>query len=66
MNLAKIVGNSTKGRGVKVRSILASQFLKAPRIKSPDSVTFLEEDRICAYFGGGALYATPARSEPLL
>lgn len=66
MNLTKIVGNSHKGRSVKVRSILAEQFEQAPRIKSADSVTFLEEDRICAYFAGGALYATPARSEPLL
>ncbi len=66
MNLAKIVGNRTKGGSVKVRSILAAQFDQAPRIKSPDSVTFLEEDRICAYFAGGNLYATPKRSEPLL
>ncbi len=66
MNLTKIVRNSHKGRSVKVRSILAEQFEQAPRIKSADSVTFLEEDRICAYFAGGALYATPARSEPLL
>lgn len=61
MNLAKI--SST---GVKVKALLASQFKDAPRIKSPDSVTFLEEDRICAYFAGGHLYATAARAEPLL
>ncbi|MCX7304274.1 MAG: photosynthetic reaction center subunit H [Hyphomicrobiales bacterium] len=66
MNVAKIVGNRTKGRSVRVRSILAAQFQDAPRIKSPDSVTFLEEDRICAYFAGGNLYATPKRTEPLL
>jgi photosynthetic reaction center H subunit len=29
-------------------------------------VTLLEEDRIAGYFGGGTLYATPARSEPLI
>jgi photosynthetic reaction center H subunit len=66
MNLAKIVGTPTKGRSIKVRSILAEQFLRAPRIRSAEQVTFLEEDRICAYFAGGNLYATPARSEPLL
>ncbi|QKD05286.1 photosynthetic reaction center subunit H [Mesorhizobium loti] len=66
MNLARISGTPTKGRHVKVKSILAAQFAKAPRIKAPDSVTFLEEDRICAYFAGGHLYATPKRTEPLL
>lgn len=66
MNLAKIVGTSTKGRSVKVQALLAEQFQRAPRIKSPNQVTFLEEDRICAYFAGGHLYATPKRTEPLL
>lgn len=66
MNLARIQGTSYEGHSIKVRSILAAQFANAPRIKSPDQVTFLEEDRICAYFAGGALYATPKRSEPLL
>ena len=65
MNLAKVVANEVKGRSIRVRSILAAQFGQVPRIKSPDTVTFLEEDRICAYFAGGNLYATPARTEPL-
>jgi photosynthetic reaction center H subunit len=66
MNLTKVQGNRTKGRSIKVKALLASQFAKAPRIKAPDSVTFLEEDRICAYFAGGHLYATAKRSEPLV
>jgi photosynthetic reaction center H subunit len=66
MNLAKIAGTPLKGRRVVVKAILAAQFANAPRIKSPNSVTFLEEDRICAYFAGGHLYATPKRAEPLL
>ncbi len=66
MNLAKIVGDSIKGRSIRIRSILAEQFGQAPRTKSPDQVTFLEEDRICAYFAGGNLYATAKRAEPLL
>jgi photosynthetic reaction center H subunit len=65
MTLVKVVGHGLKGRKVQVSSILAGQFSQAPRIKSPNSVTFLEEDRICAYFTGGHLYATPERSEPL-
>lgn len=51
---------------VKVQSILASQFAQAPATRNPDAVTLLEEDRIMAYYGGGTLYATPARQEPLL
>lgn len=51
---------------VKVRSILAAQFAQVPGIRNPDSVTLLEEDKIMAYYGGGTLYATPQRQEPLL
>lgn len=51
---------------VQVRSILASQFAQVPATRHPDAVTLLEEDKIMGYFGGGTLYATPARQEPLL
>ncbi|MEO8280723.1 MAG: photosynthetic reaction center subunit H [Ideonella sp.] len=53
-------------REIKVRSILAAQFANVPATRSPDGVTLLEEDKIVAYYGGGTLYATPARQEPLL
>jgi photosynthetic reaction center H subunit len=53
-------------REIKVRSILARQFADVPSTKSADRITLLEEDRICAYYGGGQLYALPARTEPLL
>jgi len=53
-------------RSVKVRSILGSQFAQVPGTKHPDAVTLLEEEKIMAYYGGGTLYATPARQEPLL
>ncbi|MDP3377038.1 MAG: photosynthetic reaction center subunit H [Brevundimonas sp.] len=66
MTLARIVGTDVVGRSVQVKSLLAGQFANAPRTRSPDSVTFLEEDRICAYFTGGHLYATRDRSEPLI
>lgn len=52
--------------GVRVASILASQFAGVPGLKNPDQVTKLEEDKICAYFSGGHLYATPDRMGPLL
>lgn len=53
-------------RRVHVSAILASQFARVPAIKTPNQVTFLEEDRICAYYGAGTLYATPLRRESLL
>jgi photosynthetic reaction center H subunit len=53
-------------RKILVSSILASQFAHVPGTKEPESVTLLEEDKIMAYFGGGTLYATPGRQEPLL
>ena len=53
-------------RVVKVASLLASQFADAPRLKAPDTVTKLEEDKIVGYFAGGHLYATPNRMGPLL
>jgi photosynthetic reaction center H subunit len=55
-----------KWRTVKVEAILASQFAQVPVTKSPDQVTLREEDRICAYYGGGTLYATPGRVESVL
>ena len=53
-------------RQVKVRSILASQFAQVPATRLPNVVTLLEEDKIVGYFGGGTLYATAERQEPLL
>lgn len=49
-----------------VRSILAEQFADVPRTQSPDQITYDEEERIVAYYGGGYLYATPDRQEPLV
>lgn len=53
-------------RQVRVDAILSTQFADVPATKSPDQVTFLEEDMISAYYAAGRLYATPARQEPLL
>jgi photosynthetic reaction center H subunit len=53
-------------RRVVVEAVLGSQFAGAPTITNPDQITLLEEDRIVAYYGGGYLYATKARAEPLL
>ena len=53
-------------RHVLVDAITAAQFDGVPRLSNPDQVTFYEEERIVAYYGGGYLYATPARAEPFL
>ena len=57
---------SAKTREVRVSAILAEHFADVPALRNADSVTLREEDRICAYYAGGMLYATPARAEPLL
>jgi photosynthetic reaction center H subunit len=51
---------------MKVDALLASQFAGVPALADPDVVTLAEEDRICAYYGGGYFYAVPHRQETLL
>lgn len=53
-------------RVVHVQAVMARHFAEVPGLKSPDQITFLEEDRISAYYGAGCLYATPLRSESVL
>ncbi len=55
-----------KRDGIRVRSIFGHHFANVPRIKSPNQVTMLEEEKICAYYGGGTLYASPQRFGPKL
>ncbi len=56
-----------RGTGrIVVEAIMGGQFGGVPVTKKADQVTFLEEEKIVAYFGGGTLYADPSRSEPLL
>ncbi|WP_374942211.1 photosynthetic reaction center subunit H [Sphingomonas sp.] len=52
-------------RRVVIDAITAAQFTRAPRIDAADSITLYEEDRVQGYFGGGYLYATADRQEPL-
>jgi len=63
INFTRIDGEA---RVVSVVAILAKQFADVPAIKSTEQVTRLEEEKICAYFAGGYLYATPERAEPLI
>jgi photosynthetic reaction center H subunit len=52
--------------GVKVQAVLGHQFEDVPAIKHPEQITFLEEEKVMGYFGGGTLYAEPSRAEPLV
>lgn len=51
---------------VTVHALLASQYADVPSTKATDRITLLEEERISAYYGGGLLFATPTRTEPLV
>lgn len=61
MNFAKV-----EKHRVRVQSILSTQFAFVPGTRLPEQITLLEEDKVMAYYGGGTLYATPQRQEPLL
>ncbi|TFU03107.1 photosynthetic reaction center subunit H [Polymorphobacter arshaanensis] len=63
MMMAKV---DRRQRKVVVDALLAGQFAGAPRLEAPNQITLYEEERVQAYFGGGYLYATPARQEPFL
>ncbi|AFL74350.1 photosynthetic reaction center subunit H [Thiocystis violascens] len=55
-----------KARKIKVLALRAVHFANVPALSKPDQITLYEEDKVCAYYGGGKLYATPERAEPLL
>lgn len=51
---------------VEVAAVKAAHFANVPAIKEADRVTTLEEERICAFYAGGRLYADPKRLGPVL
>ena len=63
MTMARVSGSRKR---VTVDSIRGDQFAGVPTTARPDQVTSREEDRICAYYGGGHLYSLPSRSEPVI
>ena len=63
MMMAKI---DRRRRRVVIDALNAAQFADVPRLEAADQITLYEEERVQAYFGGGYLYATPARQEPYL
>ena len=48
-------------REVRVQSMLAWQFRDVPRLRNSEQVTFQEEEKLVAYFGGGQMYAASLR-----
>jgi photosynthetic reaction center H subunit len=62
INFARI----TRRKPIRVHAIYAHHFADVPGTRLPDVVTILEEEKICAYFGAGLLYADAKRAEPLL
>lgn len=57
---------AARRRRVEISAIFAAHFADIPALRNPDLITLLEEDRIMGYFGGGTLYASPSRAEPLI
>ena len=45
---------------VVVDSIMGADFAGVPQTRDPDQITFLEEERVMAYYGAGTLYASPS------
>lgn len=63
MGMSKVEGRKNR---VVIDAINAADFAGAPVPKTAGQITFLEEEKIFGYFGGGYLYANTARQEPLL
>ena len=51
---------------VKINAVFAKHFAGVPVTKSGNQITKLEEEKISAYYGGGILYASDDRIDPLL
>lgn len=49
---------------VAIHSLVAENFANIPTVASESQITMLEEERICAYYCGGKLYASKDRQEP--
>jgi photosynthetic reaction center H subunit len=64
--LAPVPFLKIKRDAVRVSALLGSQIAGVPATRHPEQITLLEEEKICAYYGAGTLYATPQRAEPLV
>lgn len=64
--LVPMTMSKVKRSGVVCDALTAAQFADAPAAPTNGQITFLQEEKAQAYFGGGYLYATPDRQEPWL
>ena len=55
-----------KRRSIEIDALCGRQFDGAPETPVSNTITLNQEERVQAFFGGGYLYATPERAEPLL
>jgi len=55
-----------KSDRVSVHALYGAQFPGIPKIKARNQVTLLEEEKVCAYYAGGKLYAHSSRQDPIL
>ena len=64
--LAPMTMSKLKSRGVVIKALYGNQFANIPQTKSDKQITLLEEDKIVGYYGGGYLYASRERFEPVV
>jgi photosynthetic reaction center H subunit len=51
---------------IQCNFLRADHFATVPKLRNPDIITLLEEDKIMGYYGGGQLYGKIGRLEPIL
>ncbi len=66
INFAVMRNTRERERIFYVHALAGEQFAHVPDTKSASQVTFLEEEKIVAYFGSGLLYAHPSRQESII
>ncbi|MEO0792802.1 MAG: photosynthetic reaction center subunit H [Pseudomonadota bacterium] len=49
-----------------VYALTSDLFAGVPTTKNPERITYLEEEKIFGYFGGGYMWATKDRAEPMI
>ncbi|OUV03604.1 MAG: hypothetical protein CBC42_03920 [Betaproteobacteria bacterium TMED82] len=67
-NLVLVPFNLTviKPTFIAVDSILSGQFDSVPKIKNPNTISLLEEEKVMAFYGAGKLLAYPRRRESIV
>jgi photosynthetic reaction center H subunit len=53
-------------RAIRIKALSAAQIARVPTLKSANTITMQEEDKVAAFYGAGTLYSTADRAEPFL